>query len=102
MNIQELNASEKVVNLLTKREINLNGSTFRKLIHNRFKYFKNLAEFLQLSDTIDYYFTEQMDFLSALSHPAIISPIDIMENKPDIYKRWYINIEMYQSLFQAL
>ncbi|CAG8851909.1 12271_t:CDS:2, partial [Gigaspora margarita] len=30
---------------------------------------------------------QQMDFLSALSHPAMIPLIDIMENRPDIYKK---------------
>ncbi|CAG8674665.1 5489_t:CDS:2, partial [Racocetra fulgida] len=69
---------QKVVNLLTKREIDHNG------------YVKDLAEFLQLPDKIDYYYIEQMDFLCALSHLAMIPPIDIMENRPDIYKKWSI------------
>ncbi|RHZ82148.1 hypothetical protein Glove_114g102 [Diversispora epigaea] len=102
MNIRELDVPEKAINLLTKREINLNGSTSRKLIHNGFRYVKNLAEFLQLPDAMDYYFTEQMDYLKSLSYPAIIPPIDIMQNRPDIYRRWFISIETYQSLFQAL
>ncbi|CAG8809142.1 20046_t:CDS:2 [Gigaspora margarita] len=45
---------------------------------------------------------QQIDFLSAQSHPAMIPPIDIMENRPDIYKKWFINIETYRNLFQAL
>ncbi|RHZ80267.1 hypothetical protein Glove_137g85 [Diversispora epigaea] len=101
-NIQLCVPCGQAINLLTKREINLNGSTSRKLIHNGFRYVNNLAEFLQLPDAIDYYFTEQMDYLKALSYPAIIPPIDIMQNRPDIYKRWFISIETYQSLFQAL
>ena len=93
---------QKVVNLLTKREIDHNGSTFRRLMRNGFRYVKDLAEFLQLPDKIDYYYIEQMDFLCALSHPAMIPPIDIMENRPDIYKKWSISIETYRNLFQAL
>ena len=93
---------QKIVNLLTKREIDLNGSTFRKLMRNGFRYVKDLAEFLQLPEKIDYYYIEQMDFLSDLSHPAMIPPIDIMENRPDIYKKWSISIETYRKLFQAL
>ncbi|RIB18262.1 hypothetical protein C2G38_2185150 [Gigaspora rosea] len=48
---------QKVVNLLTKREID----------HNR-------ADGLFM----------------CLSHPAMIPPIDIIENRPDIYKKWSI------------
>ncbi|CAG8820000.1 8393_t:CDS:1, partial [Racocetra fulgida] len=47
-------------------------------------------EFLQLPDKIDYYYIEQIDFLCALSHSAMIPPINIMENRPDIYKKWSI------------
>ncbi|CAG8480511.1 30214_t:CDS:2 [Gigaspora margarita] len=53
----------------------------------------NLAEFLQLLDIMDYYYPEQIRFMNALSYPAMIPPIDIMENRPDIYKKWTINPE---------
>ncbi|CAG8614918.1 11975_t:CDS:1, partial [Diversispora eburnea] len=81
---------QKVLNLLTKREIDLNGSTFRRLMRNGFRYVKDLAEFLKLPDAMDYYYIEQMEFLSDLSYPAMIPPIDIMENRPDIYRKWSI------------
>ena len=93
---------QKVVNLLTKREIDHNGPTFRKLMRNGFRYVKDLAEFLQLPDIMDYYYPEQIRFMNALSHPAMIPPINIMENRPDIYKKWSISIETYRNLFQAL
>ena len=70
---------QKVINLLTKRKIDHNGPTFRRLMRNGFKYVKNLSEFLQLPDIMDYYYPEQIRFMSALSHPAMIPPIDIME-----------------------
>ncbi|CAG8843732.1 30247_t:CDS:2, partial [Gigaspora margarita] len=37
----------------------------------------------------------QMDFLSTLSHPAMIPPIDIMENRPDIYKKCLLQLSAY-------
>ena len=93
---------QKVVNLLTKREIDHNGPTFRRLMRNGFRYVEDLAEFLQLPDIMDYYYPEQIRFMNALSHPAMIPPIDIMENRPDIYRKWFISIETYRNLFQAL
>ncbi|RHZ54539.1 hypothetical protein Glove_426g29 [Diversispora epigaea] len=45
---------------------------------------------------------QQMEFLSDLSYPAMIPPIDIMENRPDIYRKWSISIETYRNLFQAM
>ena len=93
---------QKVVNLLTKRGIDHNGPTFHKLMRNGFRYVKDLARFLQLPDAIDYYYPEQIGFLNDLSYPAMIPPINIMENRPDIYKKWFISIEIYRSLFQAL
>ena len=62
---------QKVINLLTKREIDHNEPTFRKLMRNGFRYVKDLAEFLQLPDDIDYNYPEQIGFLTLLSHPAV-------------------------------
>ena len=97
-----MEAPKKVINLLTKREIDHNGPTFRKLMRNGFKYVKNLAEFLHLPDAMDYYYIEHIDFLSSLSHPAMIPPVNVMRDRPYIYKKWFINIETYQNLFQVL
>src|SRR5271170_296101 len=97
-----MKTSQKVINLLTKKEIDLNGPIFHKLACNGFKYVKDLSEFLQFPDAIDYNFPKQIRFLTLLSYPAIIPSIDIMKNRPDIYRKWFISIETYQNLFQEL
>ncbi|CAG8797443.1 7991_t:CDS:1, partial [Cetraspora pellucida] len=90
MNDRELETPEKVINLLTKREIDYNRPTFRKLMCNGFRYVKDLAEFLGLPDAIDYYYLKQIRFMNDLFHSAMIPLIDIMKNRPDIYKKWSI------------
>ncbi|CAG8818079.1 24174_t:CDS:2, partial [Gigaspora margarita] len=41
---------------------------------------------------------QQMDFLSALSYPAMIPPIDIIENRPDIYKKCQYTSKFFENL----
>ncbi|RHZ76064.1 hypothetical protein Glove_207g23 [Diversispora epigaea] len=96
--IPPIDIMENRPDIYRKRSISI--ETYRNLFQAM--YVKDLAEFLKLPDAMDYYYIEQMEFLSDLSYPAMIPPIDIMENRPDIYRKRSISIETYRNLFQAM
>ena len=97
--IFKMNEQEKVLNLLSDRQINLNGSTFRKLICNGYRYVNDLSNYSEISDHIDYDCPDHISCLRKLCNSAIIPPPDILQNRPDIYCKYLISIESCQDLF---
>ena len=84
MNDQELETPEKVLNLLTDRMININGPTFRKLIRNGYKHVSDLSNYSEISEHIDYGYSDHTAFLFNIWKPAVIPPPEILQNRPDI------------------
>ncbi|CAH1771088.1 14286_t:CDS:1, partial [Entrophospora sp. SA101] len=99
MNDQELETPEKVLNLLTARMINLNGPTFRKLIRNGYRYVNDLSNYSEIFEHIDYDYPEHTSFLFNIWKPAIIPPLDILQSRPDIYRKYLVTVESCQNLF---
>ena len=102
MNDQELETPEKVLNLLTARMINLNGPTFRKLIRNGYRHVSDLSNYSEISEYIDYDCLDYTAFLFNIWKPAVIPPLEILQNRPDIYCKYLVSVESCQNLFQAL
>ena len=90
---------DKVLNLLTGRLIDPNGPTFRKLIRNGYRRVNDLSNYSEISECIDYDCPEHTAFLFNIWRPALIPPPDILQNRPDIYRKYLINIESCQNLF---
>jgi len=79
MNDQELETPEKVLNLLTDRMININGPTFRKLIRNGYKHVSDLSNYSEISEHIDYGYSDHTAFLFNIWKPAVIPPPEILQ-----------------------
>ena len=79
---------ETVLNILTSREINLNGKLFKKLIRKGYKYVKWLSGYLEHIET-----RYEWDPLADFHHPALIPPLSVLTARLDIIKRFPISVK---------
>ncbi|RHZ61172.1 hypothetical protein Glove_349g59 [Diversispora epigaea] len=79
--------------------ININELIFQKLIRNRYKHVSDLSNYLEISEYIDYGYSDHTAFLFNIWKPAVILPLKILQNRPDIYHKYLITVESCQNLF---
>ncbi|CAG8789847.1 8341_t:CDS:2, partial [Gigaspora margarita] len=84
---KEFNESEEVLNLSTNRWIKFNGRLYKKLLHEGYKYTKDLSQYLEEVPLIDIGEYGTIYPLVNFYHSALIPPLSILARRGDICSR---------------